>query len=579
MGKALDLPLGQRPVACQISETWDKWKRARIEAENEKRELRNYIFATDTSSTTNANLPWKNSTTVPKLCQLRDNLHANYMAALFPNPDWLYWEGWDEEGVRADKAKAIQAYMSNKLDLFQFRSLVSQFVYDYIDYGNVFGGVKWINEYKQEENTGEVIPGRIGPCAYRISFFDHVFDPTAITYRDSPKITRQILTLGELSKLQTKDGYIKDEIGESLWLRQAITQYGTDDVAKIEAYTVDGFGSLWEYYTSGYAEILEFEGDFYDVDSGEYLPDRIITVVDRRTVIRNIQNPSWMMNNTKHHVGWRLRPDNLIAMGPLDNLVGMQYRIDHLENAKADAIDQYVHPAKKIRGVVEEFSDEPGERIYIRDDGDVEFLRPPLDQILAQDNEIIWYSNMMEELAGAPKQAMGIRTPGEKTAYEVQSLENAAGRIFQNKIEHFESEFLEPLLNAMLELSVRQMSGPDLIRVMDDDLGVIDFMTITKEDITAAGKLKPRGARHFAAKAKLVQEVTQWMSSPVGADPTVKTHISGKAIARLMEESLGLEKFKLYGENVAIIEQAETQRMINSAQQIVEEEDMTPIEG
>jgi hypothetical protein len=26
-------------------------------------------------------------------------------------------------------------------------------------------------------------------------------------------------------------------------------------------------------------------------------------------------------------------------MGPLDNLVGLQYRIDHLENAKADALD------------------------------------------------------------------------------------------------------------------------------------------------------------------------------------------------------------------------------------------------
>ena len=47
--------------------------------------------------------------------------------------------------------------------------------------------------------------------------------------------------------------------------------------------------------------------------------------------------------------GWRPRPDNLYAMGPLDNLVGMQYRIDHLENLKSDVFDQIAYPILKIR--------------------------------------------------------------------------------------------------------------------------------------------------------------------------------------------------------------------------------------
>ena len=45
------------------------------------KELRNYIFATDTTTTSNKSLPWKNSTTLPKLCQIRDNLHSNYISA------------------------------------------------------------------------------------------------------------------------------------------------------------------------------------------------------------------------------------------------------------------------------------------------------------------------------------------------------------------------------------------------------------------------------------------------------------------------------------------------------------------
>ena len=77
-------------------------------------------------------------------------------------------------------------------------------------------------------------------------------------------------------------------------------------------------------------------------------------------------------------------------------------------------------------------------------------------------------------MAGAPKQALGFRTPGERTAFEVQSLENAASRIFQHKIDKFEQFFLEPLINLMLESAKRNMETFDVVRVMDDDLGVVD---------------------------------------------------------------------------------------------------------
>lgn len=577
MAKPLDLPLSQRPMACNISETWDRWKRSRDSFESEQRELRNYIFATDTTKTTNSQLPWKNKTTMPKICQIRDNLHANYMAALFPNEDWLEWEGGNEESVTYEKAKAIKAYMKNKLDVFGFKDTISQLVLDYIDTGNPVAGIEWVNETKTDPVSGEVIPGRIGPRAYRISLFDHVFDPSAISYRDSPKITRNLVTVGQLNKFLEDPSYEADAIKETIWLRSQITQYGTEDVGKDEAYRIDGFGSLYQYYTSGYVELLEFEGDIFDSSTGEFYQDRIITVMDRRTVLRNVPNPSWFANNSKFHCGWRLRPDNLLAMGPLHNLIGLQYRIDHIENAKADAIDQYINPPKKIKGYVEDFDDMPGERIYCGDDGDVEFLRPPLDQFLAYNNETIFYQNQMEEMAGAPKQAMGIRTPGEKTAYEVQTLENAAGRIFQNKVEYFETQFIEPLLNAMLELARRQMDGADIVRVIDDDMGVIEFLNVTKEDITASGLLRPRGARHFAARAKLVQEVTQWLTT-IGQDPSVAAHISGYKVAELFEDVLGLDKFDLVRNNVRVMEQMETQRLMQSGEDNLAVEGMTPIE-
>ena len=72
-----------------IVRLWDNFHNQRRVKVDEWKELRNYIFATDTRSTSNQTLPWKNSTTIPKICQIRDNLHSNYISALFPNDNWL----------------------------------------------------------------------------------------------------------------------------------------------------------------------------------------------------------------------------------------------------------------------------------------------------------------------------------------------------------------------------------------------------------------------------------------------------------------------------------------------------------
>jgi hypothetical protein len=63
-------------LAAFVTNKYVTWRGDRRVWEKDMKELRNYIFQTDTTQTTNSKLPWKNKTTVPKLCQLRDNLHA-----------------------------------------------------------------------------------------------------------------------------------------------------------------------------------------------------------------------------------------------------------------------------------------------------------------------------------------------------------------------------------------------------------------------------------------------------------------------------------------------------------------------
>jgi len=75
-------------------------------------EVRRYVYATDTTQTSNANLPWKNKTTIPKLCQIRDNLFANYIATLFPKRKWLVWEADNLDSNDVAKRDAIVNYMT-----------------------------------------------------------------------------------------------------------------------------------------------------------------------------------------------------------------------------------------------------------------------------------------------------------------------------------------------------------------------------------------------------------------------------------------------------------------------------------
>lgn len=571
--------INQDRLAAMICNKYDEWKNARRRWEDTAAEVSKYIFATDTTTTPNAQLPWKNKTTRPKLCQIRDNLHANYMAALFPTEDWFNWLPADPNSTDKEKAEAIRAYMKQKLKDSKFKEIVSRFVLDYIDYGNVIGDV----EYATETFTGPdgtIINGFIGPRAVRISPYDIVFDITAPSFEQAPKITRALLTFGDIHKLMKIDPNWQrvkpQQIAEIEDNRRQVLGYQNSDVKKYEGLVAAGFSSLYQYYSSGLVEVVEFEGDIYDLDKGTFYENHIITVIDRAYIIRKEPINTWTGRSTKRHVGWRLRPDNLMAMGPLDNLVGMQYRIDHLENLKADVFDLIAYPQWKIKGYVEDFRTGPDERIYMEENADVEQLRPDTTALNA-DMQIRELEDQMEEMAGAPRQAVGQRTPGEKTKFEVQVLENGAARVFHNKIAYFEENFIEPLLNSMLELARRNITAAETVQTIDNDIGVIKFLEVTKADLEAKGKLTPMGARHFAAQAQLIQNLTTLSQTPLFQSPSVSVHFSGLRLAKLLEDNMGLTQYRVVEPNIGVIEMAETQKMTAAAQEQVQAEAMTPV--
>jgi hypothetical protein len=570
-GQVLELQniLSPDLLATRLTEKWVQWDTLRQVKKTDWEEVRRYVYATDTTQTTNNQNPWKNKTTIPKLCQIRDNLYANYTATLWPqNRKNIVWEANEKDPDSVNKRDAIVNYMNWVISQSSFKHEMDKIILDYIDFGNCFATVDWLDE--RVEQADKTQSGYVGPVVRRVSPLDIVMNPTAENFLHSPKMVRSIISLGELrSLLERMSNDENRETYQKLYeylkeIRFHARTFQGDWIQRDHLYQMDGFTSFRAYLLSEFVEILTFYGDWYDFYTDEFQKNRVITVIDRHKLIDNRPNASYFGYPPIFHSPWRKKQDNLWGMGPLDNLVGMQYRLDHIENMRADVVDLTTYPVQMVTGFVEEYVWQPGEKIFAGEEGKVELVTPETN-VLNANFELQQLVTTMEEMAGAPKEAMGFRTPGEKTKYEVQRLENASARIFQNKIKQFEEQVVEPILNAMLELARRNMVGTQAIKVFDDELKVASFQQLSVSDITGIGRIRPLAARHFAEQAELIQNLTSLTGSNLW--PVVQPHFSGIKLSKILENVFNLEDQEVVIPYIALAEQADAQKQAQALEE------------
>ncbi len=558
-------------LADQITSHYVQWQMGRQVWLNRVKEVIQYVYATSTRETQNSKNPWSHSTVVPKLTQIHDNLGANYTNALFSQRQFFTFEPAIKSEDTSKKRTAIVNYLSTKHDYNGFRAVMKKLLDDWVQTGNCFCRVEYVRE--TEIVDGEEIVTFEGPKPVRISPYDIVFDPTVTEFKDSGKIMRELITRGELiRRTESPEGkdYDPAEVTRIKKFYSVVGQMKDAEINKSIQLQMDGFASPSQYFKSGKVELLHFVGDIYDSVTSTLHKSMLITICDRRCVLQAKPLNDIQGFGKIYHAGWRKRTDNLWAQGPLDNLVGMQYLINHLENARADGFDQMLSPDRVHIGAVEVEKDGPVTNYYVDDaQGDVRNLSPD-PTVLQADNQIQYKEAQMEAYAGAPREAMGIRSPGEKTAFEVQTLQNAASRLFQTKIEDFEIEMVEQVLNGELEISVRNLSTSDVAKVLDDDFGVQEFLTITKDDLTAKGKLKARGASHYAKRAQLVQEL-QSFGAVLQGDQAMAVHFPAKQRAKAWSDALGFERLELFQPFGQVTEQVELAEHQHAAQEYMDQ--------
>ena len=550
--------------AVAIANKWQTWLDSKQTWEQRYQETLQYLYATSTDeiySQASTKAEYASNTHIPKLTQIYDLLCTYYGEALFSLQDYVEWDAESSDTLALTKRKKIKDFVKYMLDRGGFREKTLTLLQDYVAAGNSFVMPEWHQEFKLDGKGGSTLVWE-GAVARRIDPLDIVFDPTCKDFAHSPKIIRSVVSLGDLKLMADHNEGMKKAFDRMMENRKKVSAAVTNgDTIKGDSLSIAGFGNLSSYLMSDTCEVLEFYGDLYDIETDTLKSKKKITIVDRCLVVSEedmlpINNYNYIFKS-----GWRDRPNCLWSMSALENLLGMQYRIDFLENRRADVYDFISNPMIKEKGDVT--SPEvmaPGTRWHCDKDADVSFMTPDAT-ILTADNYITMYEQKMDSFAGAPKEALGFRTPGEKTAFEVQQLMNAATRIFNRQIRKFEVENFEPIINAMYELFLLKKRGQKIaIKTENDEYGAPTFVEVSVDDLRGEGAIRAVGSGYYSDRAQAAQTLMQLGNSSLFTSPEVLANISPAALGKVFLDVTGLNKYpNLFRKDSRIYEAGEQQ--------------------
>ena len=543
--------------ADTIIQTWTRWDASKALAIKKWREVEAYRYATDTSSLPSGSA-FTHSTHMPVVSAIAQDLEAILKQVVLPHEDWFTFEPMDSQAARQEQRKTIVSYLKNRHALNGFENVVDTLKGELVSKGICFAQASHVDKSVGDKQ------GYVGPMIKSISPYDICFDPTAARFEDSPKIIREIVSLGEMFRRGEKGTFDQEKVMKLLdERRNAANSDGGED--KNEQYIPMGFETYQSYLQGGFVELLWFYGDVYDADNNELHESKMIVVADNSFMLleEDIKTATG-----KPHIFrsvWQELPDNLWGMGPLENIIGLNYQINHRENAKSEALDRLIYPDKVYVGDVEEMYDDETDTItYLAPEGGGVNELAINTQFFSFDLQIDRLQHSARGAARLPSDLTGFRSQGEKTLGEVAALTEGGMRGFVDKAANFERTTLEPLLKAEVELA-HEHFGNAFNVPNKSEAGFIEMLNVSKEDLSINGVLIPRGSKRFARKNQLLASLTQLSATPLFQ--VAAPHLSALGTANLLGELLEVQDEGVFEENAQIIEATEQQQMMDQAEQ------------
>lgn len=573
MKKTFDIAtnLDKDSLAIEIGNKWQMWDDARAEWKSRYKESLQYLYASDTTQIIGQpSEEWKSTTHIPKLTQIRDLLITYYIESLFSLDNYVEWKASTSHSDTLEKRNLIRDFVKDMLDRGDYRRTTEKLVEDYVDSGNAFAMPEYVVDMV---STSMGIKERFkGVKIRRINPMDIVFNPLAVDFKSTPKIIRSVKSLGELKAAAETDPNMKKAFDRAIKNRQAVREaYSQGEEIINDSLSIAGFGSITQYMQSDTCELLTFMGDIYDVTKDVLHKSAKIVIMDRSIVLSEETFEGTEDFNCIFHASWRNRKDTLWGMSPLENLLGMQYRIDYLENKRADVYDFVSNPVLLALGEVELPEQvTPGTVVSGDATATVRYMHPDVS-ILQSGTLMADYMALMEEYAGAPREMMGFRTPGEKTAFEYSQMMNAAQRVFQKKIRNYEL-MSEELINAALHLYLHESAGQRIeLKTWNSQYGVALFKEVSIDDIKGEGQIKAVGSVAYADKGRLAQTISQLGNNGLFMDQAVLANISPSKLGETLLFATGLDTVNgLYKKDARLYEMAEQSQLSASLQNQVQ---------
>ena len=455
----IEKKIDQEKIVTHIVSSFEDWKFKRRKKEETWKDILN-AYLTHIDEGKYQNYPWRSKVADTFVQETADTIASALRGALFPiTEDYFRVHGLDDIGlVYAD---VMHDYLATLLDKSNFLGRIRPFLTQLTLFGNSCASIAWkvdkrIRKVRQrtvDENGNIAINIRdVTEVLYdnfsfeTLDIFDVVFDPSKIYIDQTPIIRRVIKHLAEIKEMS--------DVYKNISQIENITISTGDNIESQKAQMATVFGLDYEPQKEG-VELLEAYGDF--IIDGEIFKDYIVTVANRKTLLRFEPNPYW----GGRPIIWGTY-DPLwftpYAKGPIEPILGVYHLINTFTNQKADILNLIINGcfAYVDDGIIdpEKLILRPGGFIEVGALGNIQPLHPNANVTLAF-TEIESLRRRGERSTGASTYELGAVPIGKRTAYEANIIKQGSATRFSDITRHIGNSVIEKTLNFYLD-SVKQ---------------------------------------------------------------------------------------------------------------------------
>lgn len=440
---------------------------------------------------------WRNKLFIPHAFQQVETLLPEFMVE-DPNFEVVPREASDQ-----DRAGTVQALLDYQLDRDRYAEKRMRAVKKAIVFGACPVKVTWAYEVKRlkvrnqmsaEERAaallaGEDVPAfveqdvtlRDDPTMIVVDPFDFMWDPAATTIDDAQYVLhRSWLTADQLRAKERAGLYegVSDHLASS---GKDAKGSGMGDWAK-------------RLFSETDDERDARRGDRHEVIE-KWTRDRLMVIVDRRVIVRDVPNPYWHNQIPFVMVTTQSDIDKVTGLSEVWSIAPLQEALWKKQNAQYDAVDLTLDPPLAIGDARHsEVQFRPGARIITDNPQGIRPLDIGQTGHYIGGQEVDRLTGMIERMTGINASISG--TSNEGTATEAaMNLRQGKSRIAL-KVANVDRAFARAA-EMMIQLDQQFVDSERVIRIVGD---AAQWETVSAADIAGAFDVRPRNSTDRTVK-------------------------------------------------------------------------------